>query len=65
METVEKFQSNLCTHCAMCAQRTEKRSTILTRSCVLHGHALYTNVGTLRVFSLEGESSDVCKEMLT
>lgn len=59
METVETFQSILCTHCAMCAQRTKKRSTILTRDCVFNGHALYTNIGTLLMFPLEGESSGV------
>lgn len=59
METVKKSQSNLCTHCAMCAQRTKKRSTILTRDCVFNGHALYTNIGTLLMFPLEGESSGV------
>lgn len=63
METVERFQSNLCTHCAMCAQRTEQRSTILMRGRVLHGHALYTNIGTLWMFSLEGKDL-VCIEIL-
>lgn len=45
-----------CVHIAPCVPSELKREV---HFCVVHVHALYTNIRTLLMFSLEGESSVV------